>query len=102
MDNAVRANALRGVEILTHTEPIIKEAVAGHKLLLEAARYDLATGKIEILQEPTAANEGTNRSNKFESKGHLRNLPAIPVQMTDISGFFQDSPRDLKRYCPHN
>ena len=50
VDNAVRANALRGTEILTHVEPILKEAAARTNLLVDAARYDLTTGKIEILK----------------------------------------------------
>jgi carbonic anhydrase len=50
VDNAVRANALRAAEILTHVEPVLKEAVSGTNLLIVAARYDLTTGKIEILK----------------------------------------------------
>jgi carbonic anhydrase len=51
VDNAVRANAQRAAEILTHVEPIIKEAVSNTKLLVVAARYDLATGSLEIFKE---------------------------------------------------
>jgi len=50
VDNAVRANALRVAEILTHVEPVLKEAVSSGRLLIVAARYDLTTGKIEILK----------------------------------------------------
>jgi len=50
VDNVVRANAQRDVGILLHVEPIIKEAVTAHKLLIVPARYDLDTGKIEILK----------------------------------------------------
>lgn len=50
VDNAVRANAQRAAEILTHVEPILKEAVSSGKLMVVAARYDLTTGKIEILK----------------------------------------------------
>ena len=50
VDNAVRANAQRAAEILTHVEPILKEAVGSGKLLIVAAHYDLTTGKIEILK----------------------------------------------------
>ena len=50
VDNAVRANALRDVEILMHVEPILKEAASEHKLLIVPARYDLDTGKIKILK----------------------------------------------------
>ncbi len=50
VDNTVRANAQNAKEILTHVEPIIKEATHGGKLKIVAARYDLASGKIEILK----------------------------------------------------
>jgi carbonic anhydrase len=50
VDNAVRANAQRTAEILTHVEPIIKGAVTSTNLTIVAARYELATGKIEILK----------------------------------------------------
>ncbi|HSY19850.1 MAG TPA: carbonic anhydrase [Candidatus Acidoferrales bacterium] len=50
VDNAVRANAQRSAEILSHVEPFLKEAAANKNLTIVAARYDLATGKIEILK----------------------------------------------------
>ncbi len=50
VDNAVRANALRAAGILTHVEPVLNEAVGRTNLLIVAARYDLDTGKIEILK----------------------------------------------------
>jgi carbonic anhydrase len=50
VDNAVRANAQRDVEILNHVEPILKAAVGRGDLLIVAARYDLATGKIQVLK----------------------------------------------------
>jgi carbonic anhydrase len=50
VDNAVRANAQRAAEILTHVEPVLKEAVSRTNLLIVAARYNLATGKIELLK----------------------------------------------------
>ena len=50
VDNAVRANAQRAAEILMHVEPILKAAASAHKLLIVAARYDLASGKIQILK----------------------------------------------------
>jgi len=50
VDNAVRANAQRVAEILTHVEPILKEAASNTNLTIVAARYDLETGKIEILK----------------------------------------------------
>ena len=51
VDNAVRANAQRGAEILTHVGPFLKEAVSHAKLVVVAARYELATGRLEILKE---------------------------------------------------
>jgi len=50
VDNAVRANAQRVAEILTHVEPVLKEAVRAGKVQIVAARYDLDTGKIQILK----------------------------------------------------
>jgi carbonic anhydrase len=50
VDNAVRANALRAAGILSQVGPILKEAVSRTNLLIVAARYDLTTGKIEILK----------------------------------------------------
>ncbi len=50
VENAVRANALRAAEILTRVEPILKEAVSRSNLLVVAARYDLSSGKIQILK----------------------------------------------------
>ena len=50
VDNAVRANALRGAEILAHVEPILKDAASRTNFLIVAARYDLTTGKVEILK----------------------------------------------------
>ena len=52
VDNTVRANAQRVAEILTHVEPILKEAVDNGKLMVVTARYDLATGRLEILKQP--------------------------------------------------
>ncbi|MSU61062.1 MAG: carbonic anhydrase [Pedosphaera sp.] len=52
VDNVVRANAQRAAGILTHVEPILKEAIHNTKLMVVAARYDLATGRLEILKEP--------------------------------------------------
>ena len=51
VDNAVRANAQRGAEILTHVGPFLKEAISHAKLVVVAARYELATGRLEILKE---------------------------------------------------
>ena len=50
VDNAVRANAARAAEILTRVQPILKEAASSGKLMVVPARYDLATGRLEILK----------------------------------------------------
>jgi len=50
VDNAVRANAARAAEILTRVQPILKEAASSGKLMVVPARYDLATGRLEIPQ----------------------------------------------------
>jgi carbonic anhydrase len=50
VDNAVRANAERAAEVLTHVEPVLKEAAGRTNLLIVAAYYNLDTGKIEILK----------------------------------------------------
>jgi len=59
VDNAVRANALRAAEILNHVEPILKEAVGDNKLMIVAARYDLDTGRVEILKPSKSNNSNT-------------------------------------------
>jgi carbonic anhydrase len=50
VDNAVRDNARRVASILNHVEPVLKQAVADGSLTIVAARYDLTSGKIEILE----------------------------------------------------
>ena len=50
VENAVRANALRMAEILSHVEPILKPAAHDGRLTIVAARYDLTTGRVEILK----------------------------------------------------
>ena len=50
VDKVVRANALWDAMTLNHVEPILKEAVNSGKLMIVAARYELATGKIELLK----------------------------------------------------
>ena len=49
----IRDSAQRAAEILTRVEPILKEAVSSGKLLVVPARYELATGRLEILKEAT-------------------------------------------------
>lgn len=49
VDHTVRANARRVAAILGRVEPIVGEAVKNGKVKVVAARYDLATGQIEIL-----------------------------------------------------
>jgi carbonic anhydrase len=49
VDNTVRAHARRIAAILNRVEPIIGEAVKAGHVQVVAARYDLVTGRIEIL-----------------------------------------------------
>lgn len=49
VDNAVRANARLVAATLERTGPILSEAVAKGKLMIVAARYDLTTGQVEVL-----------------------------------------------------
>jgi carbonic anhydrase len=50
VENTVRANAQRMAGILTHVEPILKEAVKGGHLRIVAAHYDISSGQVEILK----------------------------------------------------
>jgi carbonic anhydrase len=52
LDNAVRANAERNGSLVAHSGPILEEAVKAGKLRVVAARYDLATGRVEFLKIP--------------------------------------------------
>jgi carbonic anhydrase len=49
VENTVRANARRVAEILSHVEPIVGEAVKSGHVKVVAGRYDLATGRVELL-----------------------------------------------------
>jgi carbonic anhydrase len=49
-DNAVRANAQRVAEILLHVDPVLKPAVAEGRLKILPARYDLDSGRVELLK----------------------------------------------------
>ena len=48
-DNAVRGNARRAAQTLAATGPIIAHAVQSGQIKIFAARYDLASGRIELL-----------------------------------------------------
>ena len=50
VDNAVRANAQQTADILKQAEPILKESQSAGHLSIVAARYDLGTGRVEILK----------------------------------------------------
>lgn len=50
VDNAVRANIRRVAGILNRVEPILGEAVKKGELKVVAGRYDLATGKVELIK----------------------------------------------------
>jgi carbonic anhydrase len=49
VDNTVRAHARRVAEILRRVEPILGTAVQAGHVKVVAGRYDLATGRVEIL-----------------------------------------------------
>jgi carbonic anhydrase len=49
VENAVRAQALDVAKQLQGAEPILSERVQSGKLKIVAARYDLSTGKVELL-----------------------------------------------------
>lgn len=55
IDNAVRANARMVAAALAQTGPILSEAVAKGELKVVAARYDLASGRVELLTPLQAA-----------------------------------------------
>jgi len=49
VDNAVRANVARVVGMIKRIEPILSEAVGSGKVKVIGARYDLASGRVEVL-----------------------------------------------------
>ena len=49
LDNAVRANARRAAMELAAASPILAAAIRGGELKIFAARYDLGSGKVELL-----------------------------------------------------
>ena len=49
VDNSVRAHARRVAGILGRVEPILGEAVKARHVKVVAARYDLTTGRVEVL-----------------------------------------------------
>jgi carbonic anhydrase len=55
VDNTVRIHAQRSTDILVHVEPILSEAVQEHKLTIVAARYELGSGRVEILKPAETA-----------------------------------------------
>jgi carbonic anhydrase len=58
VDNAVRANVTIMVQQLRRSTPILSAAVAAGKLRIVGGRYDLDTGVVEILPDPSAAGGG--------------------------------------------
>ncbi len=60
LDNAVRANAQRITRQLEECEPILSEYKHLGKLRVVAARYDLDTGEVEVLDtKPTGASRSS-------------------------------------------
>lgn len=49
IDRAIEANAQVQAELLRMSSPVIREAIKAGKLRIEAAVYDLATGKVSIV-----------------------------------------------------
>ncbi len=49
IDNTVRANAHRSAHQLAHAEPFLPAAVRAGHVKVVSARYELATGRVEIL-----------------------------------------------------
>lgn len=50
LDNAVKANAVMGLEQLEQMSTILSDAYKAHKIGVVAARYDLDEGKVEIVE----------------------------------------------------
>ena len=48
IDTAIEANARVQAELLRMSSPVIRDAIKAGKLLVEAAVYDLATGKVSM------------------------------------------------------
>ncbi len=49
VDNTVRANARHSADQVCHDEPMLGEAIHSGKVKVVSARYELATGRVEIL-----------------------------------------------------
>jgi carbonic anhydrase len=49
LENAIRANVLRGVDRLDDLQPIIAPAVTANKIKIVGGVYDLASGKVQLL-----------------------------------------------------
>ncbi len=50
VENVVQANARHCADVLSHSEPVLREALEAHHLLVVAARYDLDSGRVEVLK----------------------------------------------------
>ena len=53
LDNAVKANALLVAEQLRTSDPVLSHLVHDGKLRVVAARYDLESGKVDVLPTRT-------------------------------------------------
>jgi carbonic anhydrase len=49
IDNAIRGNARRAAKELSATSPIIADAIRAGEVKVFAGRYDLTSGRIELL-----------------------------------------------------
>lgn len=82
VDNAVRANARRAAALLEQSGPILSEAVAKGTLKVMAARYDLASGKVELL-EPLKLPAAAGDAPAAAPAGHAAGAPAqVPTEAT--------------------
>jgi len=49
VNNAARANAVRGAELLKASKPVLSELVRSGKLMIAPAFYDIKSGKVEFI-----------------------------------------------------
>lgn len=55
LENTIRVNARRTAKALTERSPVMAEALANGQIAVVACYYDLATGRVEVLEETSNA-----------------------------------------------
>ena len=80
VDNAVRANAGLVAAALRSSDPILKEAVAHGRLKVVAARYELATGKV-VLLETNATAPAAHATNAAADGNAAKDAHAAPAKV---------------------